>query len=126
MRMRELRKQMKMTMKQLGDMLGVSESAISHYETGKRQADFETLLKVAEIYDVSLDYLLGRTDTPETQKSAPDGALELTDIEHAMLDNFRKLEHSPKGQAELLQNLQRLIEYEELLRIKEQFERGEE
>lgn len=49
-------------MKQLGELVGVSESTISLYETGKREADYETMLKIAEVFNVSLDYLIrGRT-----------------------------------------------------------------
>jgi len=113
MRMRELRKQMNITMKQLGDMLGVSESAISHYETGKRQADFETLLKIAEIYDVSLDYLLGRTDTPEPQKSAPDETqIDMSTLDFALQGVVRDLDEDDK--ADLLKNAERMRELKEL------------
>ena len=58
-RIRELRKQHKMTMKQLGQVVGLAESTISQYETGKRQPDNETLLRLGEFFDVSVDYLLG-------------------------------------------------------------------
>lgn len=58
-RIRELRKQKKMTMKQLGQIVGLAESTISQYETGKRQPDNETLLRLGEYFDVSVEYLLG-------------------------------------------------------------------
>lgn len=38
---------------------------MSQYETGKRQPDYKTLLKVAEYFGVTTDYLLGRTDDPK-------------------------------------------------------------
>lgn len=56
--LRTIRKERGMTMKALGEKVGVSESAISQYETGKREADFETLLKLSEILECSVDYLL--------------------------------------------------------------------
>lgn len=56
--MRKLRKDKNMTMKQLGQIIGVSESTISLYENGKREPDYETMLKIAEVFDVSLDYLI--------------------------------------------------------------------
>ena len=62
MRLRKLRKGKDLTMKEFGEMFGLSESAISQYETGKRNADYETLLKFAEFFECSLDYLLGRSD----------------------------------------------------------------
>lgn len=58
-RIREIRKALGLTMKELGAMVGVSESAISQYETGKRQPDNEMLLKLGEALDVSVGYLLG-------------------------------------------------------------------
>lgn len=45
-------------MKELGKKIGVAESTISQYETGKREPDFETLLKLGEFFNVSVDYLL--------------------------------------------------------------------
>lgn len=64
-RIRELRKQHKMTMKELGAVVGLAESTISQYETGKRQPDNETLLKLGEYFNTSVDYLLGSTRTNE-------------------------------------------------------------
>lgn len=58
-RIREVRKKHGLTMKQLGEKVGLSESAISQYENGKRQPDNQTLLMFGEIFDVSVDYLLG-------------------------------------------------------------------
>lgn len=78
-RLRELRKEKGLTMKKLGEMVGVGESTISQYENGKRQPDFTTLDKLAEIFNVSVDYLLGRTDVPQQasqEKSTANGELE--------------------------------------------------
>lgn len=63
-RIRELRKQAKITMKQLGLILGLAESTISQYETGKREPDHKTLLKISEYFHVSVDYLLGHVSEP--------------------------------------------------------------
>ncbi len=65
-RIRELRKQHKITMKQLGEVIGVAESTISQYETGKREPDNETLLRLGEYFGVSVDYLLGAAVQKET------------------------------------------------------------
>ena len=65
-RLREVRKTKKVTMKELGAFLGISESAVSLYETGKSQPDHETLKKIADYFGVSIDYLLGRTDCRRT------------------------------------------------------------
>lgn len=67
LKIRELRKKCGITMKELGAAIGVAESTISQYETGKRQPDYETLLKIAEFFGVTTDYLL----TGEDIKKAP-------------------------------------------------------
>ena len=59
-RIRELRKKHKISMKELGQYVGVAESTISLYETEKRQPDNSVLIKIADYFNVSIDYLLGR------------------------------------------------------------------
>lgn len=66
-RIRELRKARGITMKQLGKELGVAESTVSQYETGKRSIDNETLLRLGEFFDVTVGYLIGA----EEDKKAP-------------------------------------------------------
>ena len=56
--LRILRKNKGLSMKELGEIIGVAESTISQYETGKREPDFETLLKLGEFFNVSVEYLL--------------------------------------------------------------------
>ena len=68
--MRAARKAKGLTMKELGKLVGVSESAISQYETGKREMDYETLLKIGEVLGCSADYLL-RGET-EQKKPTPE------------------------------------------------------
>ena len=45
--------------------LGINQNSLSRYETGQRQADYDTLIKIANYFDVSVDYLLERTDNPK-------------------------------------------------------------
>lgn len=67
--LRQRRKERGLTMKQLGTLVGVSEAAISNYETGKRQADFETLLKIGDALECSVDYLLRGSENQEEEKT---------------------------------------------------------
>ena len=76
-RLRELRKQQKMTMKQLGEVVDLAESTISQYETGKRQPDNETLLKLSEVFGVTVGYLLGA----EEKAPAESGKRSVSDDE---------------------------------------------
>ena len=72
LQLRVLRKKCGITMKELGATIGVAESTISQYETGKRQPDYETLLKLGEYFGVTIDYLLGKeTKTPTTEGERP-------------------------------------------------------
>lgn len=64
-KIKNLRKQRKLTMKQLGEIMGLSESTISLYENGKRQPDYDTLKRFADYFCVTVDYLLGRDDSYE-------------------------------------------------------------
>lgn len=57
-RIRELRKQKGITMKQLGAALGLAESTISQYETGKREPDLRTLVKISEYFGVRVEDIL--------------------------------------------------------------------
>lgn len=56
--MRELRKARGWSAKQLGEMVGVAEVTISTYETGKRLPPVDVVCAIADIFDVSLDYLV--------------------------------------------------------------------
>src|SRR5690554_6693798 len=63
-RLARLRKEKKLSQYELADRLNFSRGQIANYEQGQRQPDYETLQKLADFFDVSLDYLLGRTDNP--------------------------------------------------------------
>lgn len=67
-RLKELRTKRKMSQVRLGVELGLNQDVISRYETGDREADYQTLLDIADFFNVSLDYLFGRTDNPEINK----------------------------------------------------------
>ena len=45
--------------------LNISQNTISRYETGEREADYATLIRLADYFNVSTDYLLERTDNPD-------------------------------------------------------------
>ena len=76
-RIRELRKSRGLTMKQLGDVLGLTESTISQYENDKRQPDYETLLRLSEYFGVSVGYILG---AEEEKTPLVNGDEELTEL----------------------------------------------
>lgn len=72
-RLREIRKSKNLTMKQLGIAVGVSESTISLYETGKHDPDILTLNRIADALGATVDQILGRD---EEKKEAPASGLD--------------------------------------------------
>lgn len=61
-RVKQLRKNKHLTGEQLGNILGITKTGISYWENGRSVPDNEMLLKLADFFDVSIDYLLGKTD----------------------------------------------------------------
>lgn len=59
MRLKEAREKTKLTQRDVGKELKISQSSIAKYETGKSEPDIETLGRLAEFYNVSLDKLFG-------------------------------------------------------------------
>lgn len=61
-RLRALRKEKNVSQLKLAFDLNMNQNTISRYENLERQADYQTLIAFADYFDVSIDYLLGRTD----------------------------------------------------------------
>ncbi|MCM1007386.1 MAG: helix-turn-helix domain-containing protein [Ruminococcus flavefaciens] len=64
MRLKELRKAKRITQQRLAMDLNLNQNSISRYESGEREADYKTLIALADYFHVSIDYLLERTDNP--------------------------------------------------------------
>ena len=68
MRLKELRTAKGISQLKLALDLNMNQNSISRYENGIRQADYATLIKFADYFNVSIDYLLERTDNPDILK----------------------------------------------------------
>ena len=68
MRLKQLRKQRKISQLKLAMDLGMNQNSIGRYETGEREADYATLIRLADYFNVSIDYLLERTNNPQTNR----------------------------------------------------------
>ena len=68
MRLKELRKQKHISQIKLAMDLSVIQNTISRYEQGEREAGYDMLVKIADYFNVSVDYLLERTDNPEINR----------------------------------------------------------
>ncbi|WP_082691469.1 helix-turn-helix domain-containing protein [Paenibacillus rubinfantis] len=98
-RLRKLRKDSGLTMKDFGAKFSLAESTISGYENGSRNPDLETIDKFATFFNVSVDYLMGRTIVPTVidenslsffggpEKYTPD---EIAEME-AALERYREM-----------------------------------
>ena len=67
-RIRNLREDSDLTQSQMGEILSCSQRVYSNYERGDIDIPTATLIKIADYHNVSVDYLLGRTDNPITNK----------------------------------------------------------
>ena len=65
--LRTIRQSHRLTLKEMAEMLGVSESAMSLYENDRRHIPNAMLIKLSGMFNVSTDYILGATDTPEKE-----------------------------------------------------------
>ncbi len=63
-RLRDMREDHDMKQVEIADYLGIAQTVYSRYERGFQTIPVEHLLKLAELYRVSVDYLLGRTENP--------------------------------------------------------------
>ncbi|MBQ3114798.1 MAG: helix-turn-helix transcriptional regulator [Clostridia bacterium] len=68
MRLKEIRKSKKISQLKLAMDLNMNQNTISRYETGEREPGINELIKIANYFNVSVDYLLERTDNPKTNK----------------------------------------------------------
>lgn len=93
--LRDIRKKRKMTMKELGEKVGVTESAIQQYEVQKRKPDYEMLLKLSEALDCTvLDLLHGFPKPAETESlpwELPDDLEDLRSIWDQLSDGDKAI-----------------------------------
>lgn len=67
-RIQDLRIDSDLSQKKIGEILHISQRSYSHYETGSRNIPIEMLIRHADYYDTTIDYLVGRTDNKEPIK----------------------------------------------------------
>ncbi len=91
-RIRELRKQRHMSQIFLSIMLEVSQESVSAYENGKCYPSFQSLLKLSEIFNTSIDYIMGLTDKNSNSR-------ELNEKECVCLSLFNRLDDNNKERA---------------------------
>lgn len=106
-----LRQQKKKTQADIASLLGITRQAYGYYEKGEREPDTDSLNTLANYFDVSVDYLLGRTDNPHP--SVVDTELERL-LEDSVHGAFFKgyLDAPDQKKAEMRQFLKFILEQE--------------
>lgn len=97
-RLRKARLNRKLTQEQLGKMVNVTKVSISGYENGNRTPDLETLQNIANVLDISLDWLLCRSEVQSVKESGAEYGIPGEDLSEdekeylkQSLEDFRKL-----------------------------------
>lgn len=67
-RLKELRKKKGISQLRLATDLNTTQNTISRYETGEREPGIDELIKIADYFNVSVDYLIGRTENPKMNR----------------------------------------------------------
>lgn len=65
----QLRSQKNVTQQQMADMLDITRPAYTAYESGTRKPEYDSLIKIADYFQVSIDFLLGRTSNKQFNQS---------------------------------------------------------
>lgn len=71
-RLKELRKANNLTLEQLGTDIESTKATMSNFETGQKKPSLDMIIKLADYFQVSIDYLVGRTDDPEFHRTKKD------------------------------------------------------
>lgn len=123
MRLKQLRTENKMTQTELGKKLNVTKASVSGYENGTRNPDQESLVKIAEIFNVSTDYLLGKEQNKKKYYELTDkDEKDISERLQVMIEDLENNAHYSKENGEMDDNTRELLimSLENSLRIAKQ------
>jgi transcriptional regulator with XRE-family HTH domain len=89
LKIKELREEQQLTQRELAEKLGSAQRNISNWENGISEPDCDTIMKLSELFDVSIDELLGKEYDPPTRQPA-------IGLEFSILKSVRKLSAAKK------------------------------
>lgn len=106
-RLKELREQFKLSQAALADKIGVSQSAVGMWESGRNMPESTKLEALANLFQVSTDFLLGRDviDEPQKEKPVENDGLDMDEAK--LLALFRQL--NTEGRERLLENADDMV-----------------
>lgn len=96
-RMLSLRKNIKKSQAEVAEYLGLTVAAYQNYETGRREANYETLSKLADFYGVTTDYLLGRSNEKPEPLAQLASEFNMSALEEKILKNYLALDEKMRG-----------------------------
>ncbi|MFC3801302.1 helix-turn-helix domain-containing protein [Cohnella sp. GCM10012308] len=91
-RLRQLRLERHLSQEEVARQVGITRSAYSHYEINNRHPVYETLIKLAHYFNVSLDYIIGGAGTKRNEHSAEPQ-------EHKILELFKSMDQEQRQQS---------------------------
>lgn len=89
LKIKEYREELQLTQKELAEKIGSSQRNVSNWESGASEPDCETIMKIAEIFDISIDQLFGKDPYYKAREPA-------IGIEYSVLKEVRILKESQK------------------------------
>ncbi|MCK1987874.1 helix-turn-helix domain-containing protein [Lysinibacillus fusiformis] len=109
-RLKALRTQQRKTQQEMADLLGITRQGYAKYENNLGEPDNSTLSKLADFFEVSTDYLLGRTDNPaHTLKEKDDADFQAFANDPELKVFYRELPESDEEAVRKLRNIWEII-----------------
>ena len=104
-RLKDMRLEMGMSHQELGDMIGVTKVSICGYENGTRTPSLETFCILADIFETTTDYLLGR----EVPVISEEGTEYIGSISKDDIEIINEIRHYPNLYAKLIKDVKRYV-----------------
>lgn len=98
--LKKLRNKKGVSQQRLADAIEVSQQSINKYENHKIEPDIQTLIKLADYFETSVDYLIGHTDIDHVMESV--SRYDLNEDETSLISNYRKLSKKQKKSIRLI------------------------
>lgn len=98
--LKSLRLESGFTQQQLANRLGIGQTTIACYENGTREPHIESLIAYADLFDCTLDYLVGRTESADTPIRPGANSLILTQEEISLIKQYRELDKHSQAKLE--------------------------
>ena len=99
-KLKELRQKNNMSQQQLADIIGVSQQSINKYENHSVEPDINTLIRIAELFNTSVDYLVGNSDI--ARKIETVSPFDLNEEEAVLIESYRLLTPKEKTSVQLI------------------------